>query len=883
MADFVFGFEVHGLRHPTVTTNTAPVLFVTRSLDLSALSEFSGHNTFALISREDVSGFNWSSDPRRLVGSGGQCSVKILDKEGTLGTQFLRNARTGFFDIESSRIEQGATTLRVTGKPGSSGALPTQNQIYWIEGEAIQVASAPSLVAGAENTYDMTIVRGRCGSRDVLHRIDPLAASLNGPGIEDRLYLDERPNIAAYLFTGALYLFRLDQFGAAIDYIKRYVTLTEPPTPQTRRKWEFRFRDIGALLAEHEMGHKGREVTLSHKLRCVQVNEPGYAVPGVSGAVSSTTSSPAKIVVSLTRQEAENFFREPLREPGTEKLSAAMVSSLATRLTASPKVAWYCEVDCSGKYLFKMSGVPSYQERARAGDPSTSLTPFVEFSCDLIDKEDKAAVKDEDNDFAPGWWYLPAWPVGQFGESDTVAPKVALRCVLQTTPIQAMLALCCSDGASSSDAYDILPGRVGLGLPSDWFNLGTPAGNPLTNANVESPELLVRDQLLDETFFYHLPLKTEAKLGDFLSADICVLHCLLFGPLQNGKFTVMPWARTVQSISARPPVVNSAEIEPGTKLERIRVLEISSGYRPLTLTPEFFRYVVARDVRARGSQDLKDIQRARIWQPGHHLADQEVTQGALSTLVRSFLDMYGGAPIAYQVPTSMSYLITNAIEFGVVVPWSNTDVLSSEGVGVNANFLVFGYNLNWRTGEVTLRLIEDTYNTGYVTLAPGADGKTSPALRPIRVVAVSSGVYQVEVEPIGAAAGNLASLYASIFTTMIGVGLVRITRAAHNPILSTEREGHLEAYATVTAHRYDSGTKRSWLTLTVDSAWEREGKTVMRDLIVPRESLITLCDRRVENTHPASGTIEPMDAMRYEGFTKVSGRPFDKTVHLFGA
>jgi hypothetical protein len=887
----VFAFEVHGLRHPSSASNTAPLLLSTGELQGAVFTAaFPAHAVLPVILPADVSGYNWSSDPRRVVGSGGQCSVKILDNVGTWGTQLLRNAKTPYFDIESSRLEQGGTAITVTGKSGVEDA-PTENQIYWIEGEAVQVTSAPALVSGGVGTYAMTISRACCGSRDALHRLDPIAYYPGDDGKEDRLFLDTRPNFDSYLFTGALYLFRIDQFGAVVDWIKRYVYLDEAPKPLAGRKWEFRFSDVGDLLSQHQMGSKDREITLSHRLQAEMQQQPmGSGNGGV--AFDPNLYIPVRCTLWLTRMEAERFFREPLHQPGTTKMDETLVTALSTRLQASSEVLYFVEIEAAGKWLYKFSGGVSYTERVRVGD--STATPFVQVPLDLVDKEFNVGIysTEEGADFAHGWSLDYALQVGYLGQDDT-APKVNLRMVLQTTPINALLYLCCSDGAASSDAYDKMIGRVGLGLPSTWFNLGAVAPNPLA-IDIGAPELLIRNQLIDETFHYHFSLKKENKLAEFLSADICVLHSLLFGPLRSGLLTLRPWARASQSIGALAtmPTLKGREIAPGAKLERVRALTISSGIQALTMEPVYTRSIRARDVKLRKDKDFGEVQGVRVWQPGRRIETQDITTGSFSLLVNSFLNLYGGAPIVYENPTSMDFLIDNGLEFADYVDWSNVDVLSHLGTGISGTFLLFGYSFSWRTGELTGRVIEDTFNGSYLQPVAGDGSMTAPALRPNRITPLGGLSYRVEVDVIANITANIASsAFGGFFRDLPGSGgVIRITRPAHNVLQVNEREGHLEAYATVDAVSYDAGRQRSVIDLTFDAAWERGSKQIMRDILIPGESLLSLSDRRPADTHPqGSITLEPLGSQLYANggginFTKVAGpQSFDKILHLFGA
>ena len=889
-----FAFEVHGLRSPTSITSTAPQLLSTRELNLAALPEFAGYTVLPDILASDVSGYNWSSDPRRIVGSGGDCAVKLFDKAGVWGTQLQRNAKTDFYDLSLSSYSETAFLLYFTAKGGA--APPVLNQILWLEGEAIQITSAPTLVSGTVNTWTVLFSRGVCGSRAQVHRLDPISYYLGDDGKEDRLYLDARPNFASYLFTGALYLFRLDQFGAVVDYIKRFVYLDAPPTPLKGKKWEFRFKDIGDLLAQHQMGSAQRVTTVSHRLQA-QLSQQGYGNAN-QGPADTNLYVPERCTVLLTRMEAERLFREPLHTPGSAKLESAKVTSLNNALNASTAVQYLVEVEASGKWLYRLSGAISYVEKTRLGDASTSLadntkTPFVQINLDLVDKEFNTGVysAEEGSEFSAGWTIYGGNPIPIGYDRQEAAPKVNLRVVLATTPVNALLYLCCSNAGNGADAYDKISGRVGLGLPSSWFNLGVTVANPIADPTlVATSDLLTRNQLHDEAYTYHHSLKAETKLADFLTSDICLLHSLLFGPLLNGKLTLRPWARVVTEALVALPTMAMAEVSPGSRLGRVRAMEIQSGINQLTLAPEYVRSIRARDVKLRKDKDFGEVQSVRIWQAGRDITTLDVSSGSLSNLVRSFLDLYGGEPVVYEVPTSMDALVDNSLQFGSFVTWSNADVLSYSGTGVSGTFLLFGYNLNWRTGEVTARLILDTFNSGFVDVSQGNGSITAPALRPARVVPLGGYSFEVEVEPIADTAANLVSAYGGIFTSLVAIaGLVRVTCPRHNVVAANEREGHLEAYATVTSVAYDTGRKRSVLRLTFDAQWERGSKTIARDILIPGEAIITLTDRRADGTHPASGaTIEAIaQQLNYAkaglNFTKVAGpQSFDKTLHLFG-
>lgn len=881
----VFALEVHGLRHPTSTTDQSPVLLSTGELYglASAVAELASHTVLPRLAL-DPSGYNWTSDPRKPLTSGGDLTIRLNDQAGIWGTQLIRNSKTDFWDIEGSRLEPAATTLRFTAKVG---APPVNGQICWIEGEAIAIDSTPALVSATSCTYTCDIVRGVCGSRDVLHRLDP--AFYVGNGKEDRMMLDSRPNFEAYTFTGSIWLFTLDQFGAVASYVRRYVYLDPRPRALPGRVWEFTVRDLAGLLEEWQPGSAERQVSLSHRLQRGVYWQAGYTAAGGGGPGQDI---PDTAFAYLTRLEAEKLFREPVHQTGHETLVQSEVTALFTRILTAPSAVRYAvEIEASGKWLYRITGV-SYLSLRRLGD--STGTPFARLALQRLAHERDADIYTPGEEFlAPGWSKEAAFPLGYDG-SDPTPPKLTLRVILDCPPVEALLYLCCSDGASSSDPYDVLIGRVGPGLPSSWFNLGAASGTPAT-IDLGTTELLERAQLLDEPYSYHLPLGEERSLAEFLSADVCLLHGLLFGPLQTGLLTLRPWIRPQPVSISELRYRDVEEIEPGSTLARVRALELQAGLDWLTLEPRYTRVVRARDVKLRTAKDLGPVQKIRIWRQASAstLGVEALTAGNLANLVRAWLDLYGGEPVVYETTTTLDWLVDNAIEFGDFVTWSSEAPLSYLGTGISGTFLVFGYSIQWKTGKVSLRLVLDTFNEVFQDTVPPASSWTAPSLRPTRQPQPTgtANQYTVPVASIADAGIDLTQAYDSLLNEIKAAGgYLRITRAVQGVTPSdTEREGYLEGYLSVDNLTHNAGTGEGLLTFTLDSAWERDGFTI-GDLLVAGESFISLSDRRPNGTSVAASDIEPASAQLYQSgagttpVVKVAGQQtFDKTRYLLGS
>jgi hypothetical protein len=844
---------VHGLRNPSDATDDTPIVFAGEDLPSGALpAPLSGYTVVPWL--EGISGVNWSSDPRRVIGSGGVASVLLKDPSAVLGTQLLRNAITSSWDIEATRIEPGATSIQVTGTPGT---LPTAGRVYWIESEAVKVTAVnPRARGGGTSTASatLTITRGECGTWDVLHRLDPLAYWAGSDGAEDRLLLDSRPGLGAYTFLCSLYLIRLDQYGGLKSYIRRWGYLQAVPTPRKGRTWELKVADIGELLAGHQMGNEGRQVALSRSVQVVEGTREVPADPLQGSAVGEFANDvladdlpeeppnlPRMAALYLDRLEAEKLFREPLHLAGLTALDQTMVENLADEIVngRSDGVTWYVELEAGGKWLFQLTGM-AYKTVVAPG-LVTTVGNFVRVALTLIKGEPGVGF-----DYAQGW----SPRTGALVPAGQTPPKAALRLRLRKTPMEAFLVLAISDGAATASAYDLLPCRIGAALPPEVFNISTAAGSVLS-IDIATKKIAERDQLLSQKFDYFVQLAKPVKLGDFLRGDVFLLHSLLPGPLMSGAWSARPW---IYPAPASPTeVVTPARFipEPGQRLPLVRALRLSSGFDMLSLEPEFVRDVKLAQSRERGAEAPISI---RSWLPGNQISLSALTgTGALAPLVTAWLQVYGGEPVAYEVEVSLDWVEDNSIEFLDFVSWSNDEVLSSEGRGVSGNFVIFGLAFDWRTKMAKLRLIQDTFNTAQTAVA---EGQIAPSLRPVAVTPVSGLTVDIELESLGEAAFDATTAHGGIWQELLDLAIpIHITRPAeHNAEGALERDGWLESYATIAS--ITVGATTSTLRVTFDAAWERDGYT-LSDLVDVGDTYLSLPDRRNAEVNVQGDLLEP--------------------------
>jgi hypothetical protein len=872
--DFVFALHIHGLRHPTNPESTKAIILSTGKLpgleDILPAFDPATTEVHPILDRESLSGYNWSSDPRRVIGSGGQCVVKISDLKGEWGPQLIKTQNSVSWDIEQSIISSALTTITVKGK---TGVPPTDGSIYWIEGEAVLVAIGSTTASGAT----LTLTRGVCGSRAIRHRLDPLKYKPVGAetGVAERMRLDSRPDFTAHTFTAELFLFRLDQFGAvSSQYLSRYCYVEGSPSPQKGRKWEIRLSDIGNLLAKHKYGSKERTVSMSHAIRVTQY-EP------ITQSDDAGLGIPKYVQFVLTRLEAEYFFREPVHHCGLGVPDETLTNELGSLILGTDDIyVWFAEVEASGKWLFEIGG-PVYREilPADSSQIASIPRPYVTFVGTLVDREaGNGVLRVGSSTFEvqgpqkDGWAMQAATRIRP-GEA---APKITLRCVLLSPPIEAFLALVSNDDGN-------LVGRLSPEIPIEWLNIGTPAVSvPLINPG--TTELSERAQLLTTPYYYPLQMGSDRSLGDFLATDLCLPHALLLGPTATtGKLTLRPWARPQESNPVTLPTQSDIEVEPGTRLPRISQLRLSSGFRALTLEPTDLRDVRTNDARA-----TDEAQPVRIWQAGDQLSTEALTTGSLSLLVAGFLDLYGGAPVVYEVPTSIHWILEHQIEFLDFVSWSNNDVLSENGTGVSGVFLLLGFSIEWRTGRVIARIVKDTYEESeVVTTTPAtAPSFKPPAIRPTgNPVQTAANTYRVPVQTVGAPGQDIGTLSAGIGSILVG-SKVRVVSMAQgrSSNLTQEREGLLEAYGEVLSQTFEPGSKQNYLEIEFDNSWNRgESNFVKQQILVPGESVILLPDERPAASNLEGADIQPTANQLYNGGTgqnmvKVSGsKSFDRT------
>ena len=890
MTKRIFGFSILGLSDSELRTSGNKVIYTTEKITFGSAisSQFTNTTIKAYIDPKKVSGFTWSSDPRQVIGSGGEVTVEIPDITGNLHKLLFRNARVRFWDIESARVEPTVTSLRVTSPPQD---LPQINQVYWINEEAVKVTNRQQVGIGggfSDTTFNLILTRAQCGSFARNHRLVPSLYYPGGNGVESRMKLDERPDFDIANFGVEIYLFEIDPATLeATSFIRRFGFVKDRPRPTKKNGFQIRVSDVGEFIRSHEVGGQDREVTLSHHLtatelidevteRFIQVEFADPPDPVISSDdLDFTDNIPRRGIAFLKRLEAERIFDEPVHVPGADFLSESLIDDLRLELFTSAQVDYYLEVEASGKYLFRINNA-RFERRRPLGSLQEESFFRIDFELAFRVPGSKLFQDQGKN----GWTTQSAEPVLS-GDG----PKVALRTVIRGTPIEILLLSLISQGGKTTDVFDKIIGSVGMGFDASWINLGTTVADPLT-VDIATNELLERNQILEDTYQVHISSKEETNLGDILAQDICLLHSLMLGPLQSGKITLRPWARPLPSgaIVAFHPNTNS-EPDPSTTLPSVKQIQLSSGFDPDTLDPEFTRLVKFRRAKSGGRDGVQSI---RIWRRGNHIADQDIESGSLSDLIRAFFQMYGGQPQVIERETNLDWLINNSIEFADFVQVTDKVFRDENGnQASNKNFLLIGYSINYYTGSVLVRLVEDNFNDSSVQVI---DSNIAPALEPTKTNFDQGGsLVEYTTKSIGDSSFDATTAHGGVWSDINTIGApIKITvPTKQNALSASDRVGYLEAYGTVDSIRFDPGLQESVIKVSIDSSWARDGIKLADFASI--DAKISLVDQRQPNTHPQGAPLLAPRASQLHndgagnGFSKVSGNAsFDKTLNKIG-
>lgn len=851
-----FAASIEGLRNPLSLTDPNPVLWVHG--DISALTlpiSLLGSTVLPLLENADP-GEGWSSDLRKPISAGGEQALKFIDTpDGALGKLLLFDPTETTWDIEPAIIAVGVVVIRVSGP--SAPALG----FYWIEEECVRVTAVAAVAMGGAPsalTYDLTVLRGQCGSRDVVHMLATASFAPGDDGREERLTLWQRPNFGAFRFRGTMYLLN-SAFSAnpATIIEARHFFVDEEPIAGIP-SYQVKLRDVAEVI-EHYTFQIGIDTRLLFRLQVLSEGTERTTTAAAGGSVTTVRKLPNECLLYMDRLRAAQLFGEPLSQPSQNGFDPALVIGFGSRLQKTEDVRYYVKLKTrASEWLFELTYVVLDPLIGQGG-----VIPFVRCGLTLRDYPKGQSI-DQEPDSGPqptgDQTIYTEYPNTAFGVQNPFfggilslilteedPPTLQLWYALSCSPVDAYLYLTSSNGAFSLDPYDAIIGR-GLGIPSDWQSRGIPPATPLA-ARWDTLDLLQLRALLSDEYSYYL--KTGDKLGDFL-INLCTLHTLLHGPRIDGSLALRRWARPIEGEVI--PALNAditQPVSPGERLTPLRAFLLYSGIKLLTLEPEFVRSVTLGGTAYRESGVPLSV---RVWQPGNQLTDELLQQGAIGHLLRAFFSTMGGAPVRLSIPSSV---LAQNLEMGAFVLVTNDRLPTPQGRGlVSVRHIVVGADTNYRTGQKTYRLLRDYYGA-----LPSATGNIAPTLRPFTPIVDPGGLtFEVPLGSLGDVAFNPATDHSGIWQQIADdLGFIHVLNPDfHNPTDQDDREGWGEMYGQILGVISDPGTGLGRLIVAVDPAWSRSGITPT-DLFTS-SAIVSLVDNRPAQSNPQNAQIQPIAA-----------------------
>lgn len=850
-----FAAEIEGLRNPLNPNDGNRVLFVHGDITALTLPAGLAASTVLGLLENNDPGENWSGDLRKPLGSGGAQSLRLFDTEdGALGRLLQFDPTEDTWDIEVPVLSATALVLRVSGSRAGVTAPPLG--FYWIEEECVRITNVATVPMGGGTSalsYQITISRGQCGSRAVVHQISTAAYAPGDDGREERLTLWQRPYFGAFRFRATLYLLNSPFATSPAEIVEaRHFFVDEEPLPGIP-SYEVKLRDVAEAIEQHTF-QIGTEARCFLRLLVLSEGTERTTAPGQGGSTITTVRKlPSECVLYLDRLRAAQLFGSPLSNPTQSGFSSVLVLDLNNRLRKSPQISYLVKLKTrKHEWLFAVGRV------RLASFGSSNPLVVLEVALSLVDYPKGQSLDDEPDtpedttadqtihDSYPNTTFTTrspifgAFPIPVREEVPTLELWYSLRC----SPIDAYLYLTTSNGAFGADPYDALIGR-GLGIPSDWQSRGTAPLSPLS-VRWDTLDLLELRALLNEEYTYYV--KSGDKLGDFL-VNLCTLHTLMHGPRNSGPLTLVRWARPLEGetpIEIDPDI--SQPVSPGERLTPLRAFLLYSGIKLLTLEPEFVRSVTLGGVAYRESGAPLPV---RVWQPGNQLTDEKLQQGAIGHLLRAFFSTMGGAPVRLSIPSSV---LAQNFEIGSFVLVTNDRLPTPQGRGlVGVRHIVVGADLNYRTGIKTYRLLRDYYND-----LPQSVGFIAPSLSASPPIVRDPTLFEIPLSSLGDSSFDPSGDHFGIWNSLQGVGgFVHVVNpSVHNPTNQNEVEGWAECYGRVTQVIPDSGTGQGRLVVEVDPAWTRGGVTP--EQLLTRGAFLSLVDRRPEDSNPQSALIEPI-------------------------
>ncbi len=668
--------------------------------------------------------------------------------------------------------------------------------------------------------------------------------------------VESRPNFEAHRWKGAFFLWRLpaQRSTVAVEVERRYFFIDEPPELfESGGRFFYRItpRAVADVIDGYKFSMTPKQLALSHRVQVTQLEEVSTA--------GGYEARPKKAHLVLSRLTTELLFRHALHYPPSGVLVTSLLGDLWQRLEGCrPLVDHRVVIRSLGVWVYKITSMfyATYKGIRKATfdldlvsyEPGSSIASSHPTGGPPPPGSGQGGVSDPVPPFSKGW----SWQEHTEVLPDEEAPTIELRWAFECTPIEALLILLLSRGGATSGPYDKMLGRP-LALKPSWVKTGAVAGDPLT-IDPRTSELAQLNQLISEIIVPQF--QAEDTVGGFCR-DISLFYLLMFAALSTGEFTWRRWATSgVAGLTAINPTKRSLDV--GQLLEPLQAVRLLSGINEGDLSPQYGRTATLGG--AKTVEALANAVPVRLWHPGNVLSDEALKSEAFSVFFKALFSVLGGRPRMFEVETSLEDQSFNP---GDVCSWTDKRIPTPDGIGfTNVRFLVVGKDVKFLTATATYRLLRDYYNETTTN-----ESRVSPCLIIDQVIKRAASVYTLDVRIVGAPTADLEADFDEFYHELESVnGRLRIVYPLEqNPeaTLEEEREGYLEASATLMDVTFLSTMNVNRLVVNVDPSWARGGFTLYD--VIRRGARILFTDRREDNLNPEGALIEPHYTQLYAG------------------
>ena len=901
MSRIVHGLFIAGMPWDGAIT---PVLFTDGPLDATTISGLSPLSTSTQIVQRllpaGISGAAARLDLRDpLVSAASPTAMVQDDAEGTLSALFSPDPgwsnTTRWTLLHVTSVAKATTSIVLTGT-----TAPTVDQIIYLGNEALQVTAV--VTSGLDHTC--TVTRGVCGSRAVVHSLDPSTYPPGDDGSREALVAySRRVYDGSKKIECALYQFKMsDTNPHAISSVLWvwYGYLDAVPKQNTEMQWSISVKHFTKALSEHTTrGGEDLELTNCVKIKIFGDASTSYGI-GSNGDIPIALPKTVQFIV--TPYEFERLFNVPAHTPQGQTTTTTLISNVKTAITSSTKIFYEIKGEVGGhSWVWKVTDM--YPAFSFTGDVRTIFVigSLTDYSPGASCRSDPVVyepfgdyVQSREEDLNAGFirningFALPDLRVRL--EQGETPPKVSLRVRMKPcTFAKAALFLMLSDwGSGSNDAtYDMIIGGRGLGFNPSWVNVGSAPASPEA-ADIGSQEWLVHDAIDNETYEYYIAPGT--KIGDWFRNELMLRNMLLSFVPSTGKIAARIWARQASATAVKPVTWPVSEIDSSESLKEQRAIFLERGIDPISLDAKFRKPL--QDFEAR-SVDYSGAPVVRVWKQGGAFQDSELQTGNLAQFLRAVFGVGIGCPRIFAVPLSPD----SGVNFGDLITWTDPSIPTASGRGFTAKrMIVVGVDPNFAEFITYAYCLEDLVNLE-VTASSDTGAKLGTGLRITGILDIDTTartatilVDGIDYNQAFAIETGDGGIWASI-AAVDGIAVVK-NKELHNPIGTSERRGLQEMYVNVLTVQRDGDGRKNYMSISWNAAQDTT-RSVDAEDIIKIGSYVELPDYRPNFTSPSGGTyITPIAAQGYNGgsgsnrthISAVSRRPrFDGRRSLIGS